>query len=138
MRELAEPRGRAERALRGRAGSPVVPGAPTDYLANERTFLAWVRTGITLIALGFVVARFNLLIRELGGSTPTSSYSNAFGVALVLLGAVLVVLAQVRQRSVRAALESGRYIETDQLLWLVTAAMVIVGVALSIYLVATN
>ena len=36
-----------------------------DHLANERTLLAWSRTSIAIIALGFVVARFGLLIREL-------------------------------------------------------------------------
>ncbi len=114
-----------------------MPGAPTDYLANERTFLAWVRTGITIIALGFVVARFNLLIRELGGTGVSSPYANAFGIALVLLGALLVILAQLRQRSVRVALEAGRFVDSDRLLWLVTLAMVVVAVALSIYLLAT-
>ncbi len=114
-----------------------MPGAPTDYLANERTFLAWVRTGITLVALGFVVARFNLLIRELGGNGASSPYANAFGIALVLLGVIVVVLAQLRQRNVRAALKAGTFIDSDRLLWLVTGAMVAVGVALAIYLLAT-
>ncbi|MEM0129456.1 MAG: DUF202 domain-containing protein [Thermoplasmata archaeon] len=111
--------------------------SPTDYLANERTFLAWVRTGITLVALGFVVARFNLLIRELGGTTTASPYSDALGVALVLLGAGVVVLAQLRQRSVRRLLDAGRFEASDRLLGAVTAAMVVAGVALAIYLVAT-
>ena len=37
----------------------------TDHMANERTYLAWLRTGITVIALGFVVAKFGLIVREL-------------------------------------------------------------------------
>ena len=38
----------------------------TDHLANERTFLAWMRTGLATITFGFVVERFGLLLRELG------------------------------------------------------------------------
>jgi putative membrane protein len=48
---------------RDRAGTPVTPNATRDHLANERTFLAWVRSCIAIMALGFVVARFGLLIR---------------------------------------------------------------------------
>ncbi len=38
----------------------------TDHLANERTFLAWIRTGLATITFGFMVERFGLLLRELG------------------------------------------------------------------------
>ncbi len=37
----------------------------SDHLANERTYLAWVRTGITVIALGFVVSKFGILVKEI-------------------------------------------------------------------------
>lgn len=71
------------------------PAAPTgevrDHLANERTMLAWVRTSIAIMALGFVVARFGLLIRELRQVSAThatyaaTGLSTAFGTVLVLL-----------------------------------------------------
>ena len=38
--------------------------SPSDYLAAERTFLAWIRTGLALMGFGFVVARFGLFLRE--------------------------------------------------------------------------
>jgi putative membrane protein len=63
-----------------------------DYLANERTMLAWSRTGVAVMALGFVVARFGLVLGELrlGGVHPLpQSISTAFGIALVLVGTVL-------------------------------------------------
>ena len=43
-------------------------------MANERTYLAWVRTGITIMALGFVVAKFGIIIRELVPGAPAPSY----------------------------------------------------------------
>jgi putative membrane protein len=65
---------------------------PRVYFAAERTFLAWIRTGITVMAFGFVVARFGLflrLLREEGGEaiggTGVSPY---LGAVLVLLGVV--------------------------------------------------
>ena len=58
----------------------------TDYLANERTYLAWLRTGIATIALGFVVARFGLLIRTLTGISALSETEYHF---LALLDFVL-------------------------------------------------
>ncbi|MGH2639766.1 MAG: YidH family protein, partial [Rhabdochlamydiaceae bacterium] len=58
----------------------------SDNLANERTYLAWLRTGITVIALGFVVAKFGLIVRELVPSVPETSFhfSSYIGIALVL------------------------------------------------------
>ena len=41
-------------------------GRVSDYLANERTFLAWIRTSIAVMSLGFVVAKFSLWLRLLG------------------------------------------------------------------------
>ncbi len=62
----------------------------TDHLANQRTFLAWIRTGLATITFGFVVERFGLLLRELGikiGLTEVLPihYSSFFGVSLTIL-----------------------------------------------------
>jgi uncharacterized protein (DUF302 family)/uncharacterized membrane protein YidH (DUF202 family) len=67
---------------------------PGIYLAAERTFLAWIRTGLALMAFGFVVARFGLFLRELEatrGSSPVkpSPLSLPLGVGLVLIGVVI-------------------------------------------------
>lgn len=82
--------------------------AYSDHAANERTFLAWVRTGIAVIALGFVVEKFNVFITTLAGvklsdvavlsrlerlSGPLGYYD---GIALIVFGIALVVLAAVR------------------------------------------
>ncbi len=122
--------------IRDRPMRFAVPAAPTDHFANERTFLAWVRTGITIVALGFVVAKFNLLIRELAGpqASAQSPYASALGIVLVLVGAAMVLLAYTRYVRVRTSLERGEYTPSDALIGGVTWAMVLVGVALAIYL----
>src|SRR5690242_21552896 len=78
----------------------------TDHLANERTFLAWMRTGLATITFGFVVERFGLLLRELGlknAPVPltTVHYSSVLGIALTILGVILIVVALVNFLHIR-------------------------------------
>jgi putative membrane protein len=80
----------------------------SDHAANERTFLAWVRTGIAVIAFGFVIEKFDLFVRTLasaGALGPahrpqlerlTQPLGRYEGIALILAGAVLVIAAAVR------------------------------------------
>jgi len=70
--------------------APATSKKVTDHLANQRTFLAWIRTGLATLTFGFVVERFGLLLRELGlknnslTSSTTIHYSAIIGVSLVL------------------------------------------------------
>jgi putative membrane protein len=67
---------------------------PRVYFAAERTLLAWLRTGLTIMAFGFVVARFGLFLRLLraedGEPIPTGGFSPYLGAALVLIGVVAI------------------------------------------------
>ncbi len=80
----------------------------SDHAANERTFLAWVRTGIAVIAFGFVIEKFNLFVQSIAmaitpeaGRTlrlerlsgPLGRYD---GFALILAGSALIVVAAFR------------------------------------------
>ena len=74
---------------------------PRVYFAAERTFLAWIRTGLGLMGVGFAVARFGLFLRQLqstAGKLPTKAtgLSVTSGVAIVFLG-VIVLAASVLQ-----------------------------------------
>lgn len=118
------------------------PSATRDYLANDRTLLAWVRTGIAIIGLGFVVARFGLLIRELAkvgvsGQAVPSGASTAFGVVLVICGALLLLVALLRYLRVADA------IRQNQVWWsatpgiALTAILMLAAIVLAMYLVLT-
>jgi putative membrane protein len=74
---------------------------PRVFFAAERTLLAWVRSGITVMALGFVVAKFGLFLTLLTATGADKNYvhqnndfSNVFGIALVIIGVVITLGAQ--------------------------------------------
>jgi putative membrane protein len=113
----------------------------SDHLANERTYLAWVRTGVAVIALGFVVAKFGLLIRELAPSaaSSTSSYgfSSIVGVALVLVGGLLQLVALRKFTVNQERIRSGKYEPSKGLEILISTGVFIVALALIAYMLLT-
>jgi putative membrane protein len=80
----------------------------SDHAANERTFLAWVRTGIAIIAFGFVVEKFNLFVRAMAEANRPEgvsrlqldrfkgSFSHYDGLALILIGMALILVSLFR------------------------------------------
>jgi putative membrane protein len=87
---------------------------PRVFFAAARTLLAWIRTGVTVIALGFVVARFGLFLNllahqgsSLHASPRSSMLSNLIGMLLVIVGTVVIYGAGVQHRAfVRTLLPS--------------------------------
>ncbi len=111
----------------------------TDHMANERTYLAWVRTGIAIIALGFVVAKFQLLLSELFPSAPSSTIhlSLIIGVILVSMGGLLEVLALTRFKKNQGRIQLGKYEPTSTIETAVSSAVFIVAILLVVYLLVT-
>ncbi len=122
------------------------------HMANERTFLAWIRTSIGIMAFGFVVEKFALFVRQMnqflihtadGKATPPLAmpmgpgYSSALGMALIGLGAMMGFLAFVRYKKVEKQIEEDRYQTSLILDILLTLAVVSIGVFLVIYLAHT-
>ncbi len=87
---------------------------PRIFFAGERTLLAWIRTGITIMAFGFVVARFGLFLRLVAAQGVFSEHSGAnqhvissfVGVTLVLLGSGVLLFAAGQHRSFCRGLNS--------------------------------
>lgn len=79
-----------------------------EHLANERTLLAWVRTGITLISVGFVVERAGALTSGISGGSASGS-SEVFGVALVALGCLSLVVGAGQFFSSRKMILAGNF-----------------------------
>ncbi len=115
-------------------------GDPKNLFAAERTLLSWVRTAITTIGLGFVIARFNLFVRFVAHEEPISSLrgavANGVGVAMVALGTVLCCLAVEQFRRYARSVEAGDRPPSWSLVMPVLLAWSIaaVGALLAIYL----
>src|SRR5689334_22215184 len=118
------------------------PEDPRVRFAAERTLLAWVRTGLAMMGFGFVVARFGLFLRELaaaeGKVTHQGGWSIGFGVALVLIGVAVNVLAALEYRTVLRRIDRGvPYRPPGWSLGLVAAVLLAaLGVAMVGYLIA--
>lgn len=114
----------------------------SDHLANERTFLAWIRTGLATITFGFVVERFGLLLRELGlkSVAPTIDsvhYSSVIGVALVVLGVVIMIVALINFLQIRRAIDREQFHPPVSFAIFLTVLASLIGVLLAIYLWVT-
>ena len=113
-----------------------------DHLANERTFLAWVRTGAAIIVFGFAIGRFSIAIRQLsalqGHGIRTAGLSVWMGSGTIAAGLLLVVAGLFRYRKNRARLESGNFEPAGFGLDLLTILTVIIGLALAAYLIYTE
>jgi putative membrane protein len=114
---------------------------PREHLANERTLLAWGRTAITFIALGFGVSRFDVFLRQLRrvdnapGGGAGAGFSAAIGIVFVLAGLITAAAGAMRYVQARDQIENGRYEPRAWPLVILTVLMCAVGVALMVYLV---
>src|SRR5437763_7236974 len=111
----------------------------TDHLANQRTFLAWIRTGLATITFGFVVERFGLLLRELGFKIGLAEvlpihYSSFFGVSLTLLGVIMMIVALVDFLQIRRSIDSERFHPPAAFSIILTILAALIGILLALYL----
>jgi putative membrane protein len=116
---------------------PANPNAARDHLANERTMLAWIRTCIAIVGLGFVVARFGIVLGSAGSTQTIRGLSTGFGVALVVCGAILVIPATMQYLRSGRSIEQNRYQQSYTLDLVLAGGFVLAAVLLAIYLLLT-
>ena len=116
-------------------------GSASDHLANERTFLAWIRTSIGIMAFGFVVVKFTLFIKQLAMALnsnialPQHGYSSLMGIALVAFGAFTGLFAFARYKKVARRLNNEAYQQDHLLITLLTVFTILMGLLLVAYLI---
>jgi putative membrane protein len=116
---------------------------PRVFFAAERTLLAWIRSGLTVIALGFVVARFGLFLTLIAASNAAGARahtghwpSSAMGIALVALGASTILAALHNHRAYIRSLppDDRPKLPLPWLTSFLSLAVAAVGILLAVYL----
>ena len=112
-----------------------------DHLANERTFLAWIRTSISIIVFGFVVAKFGITLRELlRFSEPAkheSGLSLGMGIAFMAMGVFMAVVALFRYRTTQQRLDAGEFKPAKTVIVFLGIITALFGLILATYLALT-
>jgi putative membrane protein len=118
------------------------PNRARDHLANERTFLAWLRTGVAFVVFGFAIGRFSVAMRQLtnltGHAADTAGLSVLMGSISIIAGVVLVLAGLVRYRKTRTQLDTGTFEPAGFVIDLVTILTIIFGLLLAGYLIYTE
>jgi len=113
-----------------------VPGHTTEHLANERTFLAWIRTGLGLLGLGFVLARMGLFLRQLAtaglpDARPRFRGGQEFmvsGVVFLLLGIAMCAWSAWRYQQTRRQIDANRFEPAGRSILVLSGVIVVGGV----------
>jgi putative membrane protein len=111
--------------------APTPSASVRDHLANERTLLAWVRTALTIVGLGFVMGR--LLIEDDGGRDP---FITAASVVLVLLGGAASLLAARRFLRTQREIDTGDFRPAPWLDMALAGGVAVAAVILAVSLLA--
>lgn len=112
-----------------------------EILANERTFLAWVRTSIAVITLGFVIARFSIWMREISlqmnPHIPVHrlGISAPLGECMIGLGALLTIFAAWRYHVINRAIKRGEIEADPQMVIAVSVIILAAAVAVIVYMI---
>ena len=104
-----------------------------EHLANERTFLAWVRTGIALLGAGFLVAKLRLELTPAAVDSPDERM--ALGLLFALAGLATVVFALIHYSATRRSIDSGTFSPLGKGAVLLVAVVVLVGLVVILDLV---
>lgn len=109
-------------------------------LANERTFLAWVRTGLALVAFGFVVEKAGPFLRtlapEIAAQESTFIHTSGIaGIVLMLAGSVVIILATLRFWHTATLIEHGKFVTSTKLDAAIALTIAIISIILIIFLI---
>jgi putative membrane protein len=111
-----------------------------EHLANERTFLAWIRTSIALMGLGFVIVKFGLFLKQVAimledfNVTISEGFSSVVGTAMVAFGVILAFFAYFQYKKVETQINRQSYKSSSLISILLTLVIVVGGVFLVVHL----
>lgn len=119
----------------------------SDHMANERTFLSWIRTSLGIMAFGFVVEKFAFFLKQLsflvGAGHPETSippppqspgYSSVFGIIVVGLGVLITLLSFIKYVRIEKQIREGKYQTSHLLEIILTVSVLLMGIYLIVIL----
>ena len=112
-----------------------------EQMSNERTFLSWIRTGIGIMVFGFVIVKFSLFVNQLPPTffkdsvIPKNGFTIFIGIALVLTGAVMILLSYLKYKQTHKLLQKGEYLYSTMLLTILTVVIFLMSIVIIAYLI---
>lgn len=115
-----------------------------EHMANERTFLSWIRTGIGIMVFGFVIVKFSSFVNQLPDSffrdstIPKNGFTIFIGIGLVLTGALTIVLSYFKYKQTHKLLQKGEYLYSTLLLTVLTVVLFLMSIIIIAYLIMAS
>jgi len=120
-----------------------------QYLANQRTFLSWLRTSIALIGLGFAIERFSIFLQQFrliadpdatgnAVSAGADQYSALIGIGMIAVGTGLIIYALKNYLDSNKTIASGNYIPKNSIIYAASGAVIGLGIIMIIFLVGQS
>nr|WP_294924054.1 DUF202 domain-containing protein [uncultured Flavobacterium sp.] len=112
-----------------------------EHMANERTFLSWIRTGIGIMVFGFVIVKFSVFVNQLpveffkDSTIPKNGFTIFIGIALVLTGAITILLSYWKYKQTHKLLQKGEYLYSTMLLTILTVVIFFMSIVIIAYLI---
>ena len=122
---------------------PDKPKNLNDHLANERTFLAWLRTGIGVMAFGFVVVKFSLFLKQFSlifgnqNIIHSKGYSAEIGILLVVFGLIISIFGYFRYKKKKKQINEDSFKNNSFLIGLSTIILIVFTLILIWYLITS-
>jgi len=117
---------------------PDISNRARDHLANERTFLAWIRTGVATIVFGFAVGRFSIALQAFlqfeGKAAPTPGLTAWLGMISIIAGVLLIFAGLFRYRKTRVQIDTDSFEPAGTIIDLVAVLLAVFGIVLAGYL----
>ncbi|HEY9827306.1 MAG TPA: DUF202 domain-containing protein [Stenomitos sp.] len=110
------------------------PNRIRDHLANERTYLSWMRSAIALMGFGVLIVRLRILRPPMAPQPPGAGWK--LGLAFAVVGLLAVLLSTQHYFAVRDDIEEDTYAPADRWIILSSLALLLLGIGVIYYVFA--